>query len=220
MVKYKIDLHTHSILSYDGGISRQEYISAINDKSLDYIAITDHNEIDFALKLHKEYPKNIIVGEEIMTNDGEIIGLFLTKHIPKHFSVPKTIELIKEQGGLVYIPHPFDLLRAGLGEDLLNKHLKDIDIIEVFNARTKLTGFDKTAKKYAEKHNLVSSSSTDAHIYITLGKAYNIVERPISKDNLVLNLKNGDKKEVYATALREKLSPVINVIKNLFRRRR
>lgn len=220
MVKYKIDLHTHSILSYDGGISRQEYISVINDKSLDYIAITDHNEIDFALKLHKEYPKNIIVGEEIMTNDGEIIGLFLTKNVPKHLSVPKTIELIKEQGGLIYIPHPFDLLRAGLGEDLLDKHLKDIDIIEVFNARTKLTGFDETAKKYAKKHNLVSSSSTDAHIYITLGKAYNIVDGPISKDNLVSNLKNGDKKEVYATALREKLSPVINVIKNLFRRRR
>jgi len=220
MVKYKIDLHTHSILSYDGGISRQEYINAINDKTLDYIAITDHNEIDFALKLNRDYPKNIIVGEEIMTNDGEIIGLFLTKLIPKHLSVPKTIELIKEQGGLVYIPHPFDLLRAGLGRDLLEKYLKEIDIIEVFNARTKLTGFDKTAKKYAEKQNLVSSSSTDAHIYLTLGKAYNIVDGPISKDNLVLNLRSGDKKEVYATALKEKFAPVINVILNLFRRRR
>jgi predicted metal-dependent phosphoesterase TrpH len=220
MVKYKIDLHTHSILSYDGGISRQEYIDALKNNTLDYIAITDHNEIDFALKLNKEYPENIIVGEEVMTNDGEIIGLFLTKHIPKHLSVPHTIELIKEQGGLVYIPHPFDLLRAGLGEDLLNKHLKDIDIIEIFNARTKLTGFDKTAKKYAEKHNLVSSSSTDAHIYITLGKAYNIVDGPVLKDNLISRLKDGDRKEVYATALKEKLSPVINVIKNIFRKRR
>ena len=219
MIKYKVDLHTHSILSYDGGISRQEYIKAINDKSLDYIAITDHNEIDFALKLHKEYPNTIIVGEEIMTNDGEIIGLFLTKLIPKHLSVPKTIKLIKEQGGLVYIPHPFDLLRAGLGEDLLKRYLKEIDIIEVFNARTKLTGFDKTAQKFANKYNLVSSSSTDAHIYITLGRAYNIVDTSITKDNLVAELKTGGKKEVYATALREKFSPVINVIKNLFRRR-
>ena len=128
-MKYKIDLHTHSILSYDGGISRQEYINALNNKILDCIAITDHNEIDFALNLYKDFPKNIIVGEEIMTNDGEIIGLFLKKLIPKHLSVIKTIELIKEQNGLVYIPHPFDLMRAGIGEDLLKKHIKDIDTL-------------------------------------------------------------------------------------------
>jgi predicted metal-dependent phosphoesterase TrpH len=218
-MKYKIDLHTHSILSYDGGISRKEYIDTLTSGKLDYIAITDHNKIDFALELAKELPEKIIVGEEIMTKDGEIIGLYLNKLIPKHLSVKKTIELIREQNGLVYIPHPFDLLRAGLGEELLLKHIDDIDLIETFNARTKLKSFNKRAKDFAKQHNLISVSSTDAHIYITLGRAYNIVEKQITKENLVACIKDAEKKETYATALRERYAPVINVIKNLFRKR-
>jgi len=218
-MKYKIDLHTHSILSYDGGISRQEYIDALEKKVLDYIAITDHNEIDFALKLSKEYPDKIIVGEEIMTDDGEIIGLFLNKLIPKHLSVKKTLDLIRDQNGLVYIPHPFDLMRAGLGKDLLKAHLSDIDIIETFNARAKLKMFDKSAKDFSIQNKLVSSSSTDAHIYLTLGRAYNVVEGPVNKDNLVEMLRASGNKEEYANAFREKFAPTINVIKHLFRKR-
>jgi hypothetical protein len=231
-MKYKIDLHTHSILSYDGGISKQEYIDAINANTLDYIAITDHNKIAFAQELAKEFPKNIIIGEEIMTNDGEIIGLFIKDLIPKHLSVSKTIELIREQNGIVYIPHPFDLMRAGLGLDLLKKYLKQIDIIETFNARTKFSTFDKKAKEFALKNNLIASSSTDAHIYLTLGRAYNIVDGEgeaseksaskeifLSNENLLVGLKNGNRKEEYAASIREKFAPTINVFLNLFRKR-
>ncbi|MDA1317355.1 MAG: hypothetical protein O3B87_05045, partial [bacterium] len=104
-MKYKIDLHTHSVLSHDGGISELEYKSVLDAHILDFVAITDHNQIEFALQMHEQFPEKIIVGEEIKTNEGDIIGLFLTKLISPGLSSKKTVELIKDQDGLVYIPH-------------------------------------------------------------------------------------------------------------------
>src|SRR5580658_33632 len=102
----KIDLHTHSVASPDGGIMADKYRECLELGKLDYIAITDHNSIDFALNLRTEFERKIIVGEEILTSEGEIIGLFLSELVPPNLSPIETIELIKRQGGLVYVPHP------------------------------------------------------------------------------------------------------------------
>src|SRR5258706_6823038 len=112
----KIDLHTHSIFSPDGGITEKEYEEIISKKILDVIAITDHNRIGFAQKMQKKLGKSIIVGEEIWTSDGELIGLFLTKEIKPHLSLRETLKAIHDQDAIAYVPHPLDIFRKGIGE--------------------------------------------------------------------------------------------------------
>src|SRR6266576_5491693 len=105
--RYKIDLHTHSIISQDGGITASQYEKILQAGVLDCIAITDHNETSFARIMHKKLGDRIIIGEEISTPEGEIIGLFLTETIPGGIRLDEAIASIKHQGGLVYLPHPF-----------------------------------------------------------------------------------------------------------------
>lgn len=109
--KYKIDLHTHSIISHDGGLTAQQYTKLIESKMLDYIAITDHNETQFARIMQQKLGSKIIIGEEIATTEGEIIGLHLKQTIPKGMTPEETVRAIKQQNGLVYIPHPFEIFK-------------------------------------------------------------------------------------------------------------
>src|SRR5215467_13245977 len=103
--RYTIDLHTHSIISQDGGITASQYEKVLQSGMLDCIAITDHNETSFARIMQKKLGDRIIVGEEIETTEGEIIGLYLHETIPGGISVDEAIASIKHQGGLVYVPH-------------------------------------------------------------------------------------------------------------------
>lgn len=168
----KLDLHTHSLLSHDGGISMEEYKKALSTGRLDCIAITDHNEIDFALAAHKKFGKAIIVGEEIKTTEGEIIGLFLSERIERGLSVVDTIRAIKEQKGLVSIPHPTDMRRSAVSWDTIQHILPDIDIFETFNARMFQLGYEERLRKFAEKHSLSQTAVSDSHSYAELGSTY------------------------------------------------
>src|SRR6266852_4695389 len=104
----KVDLHTHSQASLDGGLSAADYHNMLaQDNGLQCVAVTDHNSIAFAQKLQAELGERIIVGEEITTAEGEIIGLYLKKTVPGGRSLAETVRSIKEQDGLVYVPHPF-----------------------------------------------------------------------------------------------------------------
>ncbi|MCA9330415.1 PHP domain-containing protein, partial [Candidatus Saccharibacteria bacterium] len=116
---YKVDLHTHSQASPDGGITAEQYAHVLSTGLLDMIAITDHNSIAYAQEVQKQLGDKIIVGEEIMTNDGEIVGLFLTQVIEPGLSAQETCRRIKAQHGLVYIPHPFETVRKGLHPEKL-----------------------------------------------------------------------------------------------------
>ena len=104
----KADLHVHSEYSPDSESSLVDIIEHCTAKGINCIAITDHNEIAGAIELKNIAPFTVIVGEEILSSSGEIIGLFLTEHIPAQLSAEETIRRIKDQGGLVLIPHPFD----------------------------------------------------------------------------------------------------------------
>lgn len=209
---FKIDLHTHSVLSRDGGLARSDYARLFEKKLLDFIAITDHNETAFARKMNREFGEKIIIGEEITSLEGEIIGLFIKETIPPRLSAKQTAEMIRDQGGLVYIPHPFEKLRHGISEETLVKILDRTDIIEVFNARARFRGAAKKAIKFARDYNLASASSSDSHCRLGIGSSYSIVHFAPDAKNFPGLLANGSLIKHYAPIL-SYLCPAINKIK-------
>lgn len=181
----KVDLHTHSMASPDGGITPKQYIKVLEDKVLDTLAITDHNSIIAALELHKLFPKNVIVGEEIMSTKGELIGLFLSKLIDKGMTALATAQAIREQGGLVYIPHPFETLRSGLDETTLDALAEYVDIVEIHNGRAVFQNKGPQAAMWAKLNRKAVAASSDAHGYKGLGTTYSTLPEAPSAENLV-----------------------------------
>lgn len=211
--KYKIDLHSHSIISYDGGISKKKYKKLLDTKILDFIAITDHNEIRFAKAMQADLGPQIIVGEEIRTLDGEIIGLFLNNKIESGKSALETVGDIHFQGGVVYIPHPFESKRSSLSEDTIKEIIGQVDIIEVFNARGKFRGKPDDAKDFALTNNIAMASSSDSHCFMGAGTAFNVLKSEPTQKNLVNLLKKAKYEKTYAPII-SYLCPAINKIKN------
>lgn len=188
MNQFYLDLHTHSIVSYDGGIEASQYEKILNKNFV--VAVTDHNEVSFAKSLHEKLGSKIIVGEEILTRDGEIIGLFLGKKIEKNLSVEEAIEQIRSQSGLVYIPHPLEKSRRGLSVSVLEKIANSIDIIEVFNGRLREPWLLKKAEMFALKYKIAQVSSSDAHGIRGVGNSFSIVNQLPTRDNLLDLLQN------------------------------
>jgi hypothetical protein len=182
---FKVDLHTHSVASPDGGISANQYAHALATGLLDVIAVTDHDQIDFALRLQGELGDRIIVGEEIMTNSGEIVGLHLTSHIKPGLSPLETVKQIKEQNGVVYIPHPFETVRKGLPADVLEELVDYIDIIEVCNGRAFLQNRHTKSAIFAKLHRLRAAASSDAHGIKGPGKTYNQTKEIPTRETLL-----------------------------------
>lgn len=188
---YKIDLHTHSVASHDGGISAEQYARVLSTNLLDVIAVTDHNRIDFALRLQESLGDRIIVGEEIMTTGGELIGLYLTERIRPGLSPLETITQIKEQGGLVYVPHPFESIRKGLHPGTLEELLDYLDIIEVCNGRAFLQNRHAQTVIWAKLNHIIGAASSDAHGVRGLGKTYTRVKKLPAADDLVETIAAG-----------------------------
>ncbi|MFC1906092.1 PHP domain-containing protein [Chloroflexota bacterium] len=170
----KADLHVHSEYSPDSESSLADIIDHCNARGINCIAITDHNETAGAVELKKIAPFTVIIGEEIQTSSGEIIGLFLTERIPPQLSAEVTVKRIKDQGGLVLIPHPFDryFRPSAITREALEAIISDIDIIEVFNAHTVIRSDSGKALKFAQKHSLLASAGSDAHLVSEIGNAY------------------------------------------------
>lgn len=185
---YKVDLHTHSTSSPDGGITAAQYKQILSTGALDYIAITDHNRIDTAFVLNKELGDRIIIGEEIMTTKGEIIGLYLQTAVPPNLTPLETIKRIKDQHGLVYIPHPFETLRKGLHPADLEDIADFIDIMEVYNGRAVLQDRSQQAAVWAKLNAVAGVASSDAHGVKGLGKTYTQIHEAPNQDNLLTQL--------------------------------
>lgn len=181
----KIDLHTHSEASPDGGIKLEQYIEALEDGLLDYVAVTDHDSIALAVHLNKQFPDKVIVGEEIMSTDGELIGLFLTSKIEPGQTALKTALAIKAQKGLVYIPHPFETVRHGLQANVLDEIAMHIDIIEVHNGRALLQNHGPKVATWAKLNRAMVAASSDAHGVKGLGTTYTIIQKAPTSKNLV-----------------------------------
>lgn len=187
----RIDLHTHSTDSPDGGISRLQYQRALHSGMLDVVAVTDHNSIYFAKLLQKEFGNRVIVGEEIMTTGGEIIGLYLEEAVPKGLSPLDTVQRIKQQEGLVYIPHPFETVRSGISMQDLDAIASYVDILEIYNGRAVFQNKSKQAVVWARMHRVAGAASSDAHGYRGLGKAYSVIAHEPTKDTLLSLLGSG-----------------------------
>lgn len=182
---YKVDLHTHSTASPDGGITFEQYEKLFEDGLLDYVAVTDHNSIALAFELHQQFPDKVIVGEEIMSTQGELIGLFLTSVIPAEKSAYETAKAIKAQGGLVYIPHPFETVRHGISKEVLDSIADEVDIIEVQNGRAVFQNEGPAATTWAKLNRVVMAASSDAHGYKGLGTTYTTLSEAPTVRNLV-----------------------------------
>lgn len=212
---YKVDLHTHSIDSPDGGITSAQYRHVLSTGLLDCIAITDHGSIAFAKKLRDEVGDKIIVGQEIMTSDGEIIGLYLKEKVPAKLTPIDAIKAIKEQDGLVYVPHPLETRRHGLQINILDELTDDIDIIEVGNGRSLLQYRYTQMLVWANLNHVAIAASSDAHGKVGLGHTYTSVTEIPTKSTL-LKLLLGGTPNVKRPTVRALLYPKYNRAKGRY----
>jgi len=173
----KADLHTHTYFSPDSLTSPDKYVQTCLQRGINCVAVTDHNDIGGALAVEKLASFRVIIGEEVESSEGEIMGLFLQEKVPAELSPEETVRRIKEQGGLVCIPHPFDRFRGEhLAEAALMRVLPQVDIIEALNSRTILRRDNERAARFAQEHGLAMSAGSDAHSTRELGRA--CVEMP------------------------------------------
>lgn len=212
---YKIDLHTHSTASPDGALTAEDYRQMLTSGNLDMIAVTDHDTIAFAVELQRQLGNKIIVGEEIKTTEGEIIGLYLKKQIAPHLTPEATIRQIRQQGGLVYIPHPFETVRQGMPPKTLDRIASDVDIIETANGRAYFQNKSEHARTWAKAHQAAEAASSDAHGRIGWGRTYTIVRELPAKDSLVSLTARG-KYIARRVGFRGILYPKLNRLKKKF----
>jgi predicted metal-dependent phosphoesterase TrpH len=167
------DLHLHTSWSHDCSIDVDELLDHAEAQGLGAIAVTDHNVFggaQEAVERARGRRLTVIPGEEIKTADqGEVIGLFLREEIPRGMSFGETIAAIRAQGGLVYVPHPFDRLHAIPEPATLHRHLAEIDVLEVYNARLLFEAYNDEALRFARKYNLTPGAGSDAHVLAGVG---------------------------------------------------
>jgi predicted metal-dependent phosphoesterase TrpH len=167
------DLHLHTSWSHDCSIDVDELLDHAEAQGLGAIAVTDHNVFGGAHEAAERARGRrlvVIPGEEIKTADqGEVIGLFLREEIPRGMSFGETVAAIRAQGGLVYLPHPFDRMHAIPEPATLHRHLAEIDVLEVYNARLLFEAYNEEALRFARKYNLTPGAGSDAHVLAGVG---------------------------------------------------
>jgi predicted metal-dependent phosphoesterase TrpH len=190
-----VDLHCHTSASFDSLASPRAVVAAAAARGLTHLAITDHERIDGALEARAIVPPGltVIVGEEIRTLAGDLVGLFLERPVPPGLSAAETIAEIRGQGGLVGIPHPFDRFRGSLLRDAAMASLApDVDWVETWNARL-VGGGNRRASEMALEAGAPGVAVSDAHTTVEIGIAYTIVRGPIrTADELLAALPSAE----------------------------
>ncbi|MFI4990811.1 MAG: PHP-associated domain-containing protein [Solirubrobacterales bacterium] len=174
-----VDLHMHTDHSHDCATPVEVLLATARAQGLGAIAVTDHNEISGALEARRQAaesdahpPVKVIVGEEVKTaGQGEVIGLFIEQKIPRGLTLEETVAEIKRQGGVVYVPHPFDRMHSVPDYEHLLRILDDVDAIEVFNPRVAIGAFNDEAVRFAAKYRLPAGAGSDSHVAQGLGSA-------------------------------------------------
>jgi predicted metal-dependent phosphoesterase TrpH len=214
-----IDLHCHTRASFDSLANPDAVLQAAASRGLTHLAITDHDRIDAALTARDSLPQGltVIVGEEIKSADGDMIALFLHNVVPPGLSAIETIAAIREQGGLVGIPHPFDA-RRGFGrrgtdlESIADK----IDWIEAYNARVFGSSANEKAALFAVGHNLPGVAASDSHTVLEVGVAYNILAGdPSTPEGLLAALASVDMRPGRASYYVRAWTPLAKIVQSL-----
>jgi len=169
----KADLHIHTKYSLDCDTTLEKIIKRCNELKINCIAIADHGTAEGGLAMQKIAPFKVIVAEEILTTEGEIMGMFLKETIPSGITPREVIKRIREQGGLVNIPHPFETIRgSALKDRVIDEIAQDIDLMEVLNSRSPFPTNSNKARDFAAKHGIPGSAGSDAHTIYEIGNAY------------------------------------------------
>ncbi|MBN1690226.1 MAG: PHP domain-containing protein [Dehalococcoidia bacterium] len=203
----RADLHIHTRQSIDSYMTYEQLIAACQANDINCIGVADHGTTLGALELSKIAPFKIIICEEVRTPDGEIMGMFLQEDIPDKIPLDEAVKRIRDQGGLICIPHPYDLVRpSALRKTKVLEKLADIvDIIEVYNSRSLFPGTEKRALSLARRHGRLISAGSDAHSPSELGYAIVEMQDFTGPQEFLASLKN-------ATIHSRKSSPLIHFL--------
>src|SRR5437868_222562 len=190
------DLHLHTSWSHDCSIEVDDLLDHAEAEGLGAIAVTDHNVFGGALEAaERARGRRIVVvpGEEVKTaGQGEVIGLFLREEIPRGLSFAETVAAIRAQGGLVYVPHPFDRLHAIPDPATLHRHLAEIDVLEVYNARLLFETYNDEAVRFARKYNLTVGAGSDAHVLQGVGTGAVRMRRFDGPEEFLVSLRSAE----------------------------
>jgi predicted metal-dependent phosphoesterase TrpH len=181
----RVEFHSHTNRSKDSLTTPEDLLDACYRKKIDRIVITDHNTIAGALRARDQDPERVIVGEEIMTQEGEILAAFVQEEIPPGLAPMEAITRLREQNAFVSVSHPFDKLRDGHWElDSLLDIMPHVDAIETYNSRNMWPSGNKQAKKFADKHRLPGTVGSDAHTAYEIGKATMLLQQFVDANSL------------------------------------
>jgi len=186
-------MHMHTEYSRDSRVPLAEFAELARKAQLGAVCITDHDTVEGGLRLRETDPGlQVIVGEEITTTDGELVGLYLEKKVASGLTAEHTIDLIHEQGGLAYVPHPFSRnRRRHLRRSVLERVAPKLDVVEVFNAREVATSSNVRALEFAREHDLPGGVGSDSHRPIEIGRAYVDVAPFVTPQELLAALREG-----------------------------
>ncbi len=169
---HRLEFHCHTIYSRDCLVRVEKLLETCQRKGIDRIVITDHNNARGAFLAQQLDPERVIVGEEILTQRGELLAAFLQEEVPKGLPPLETINILRDQGAFISVAHPFDHLRSGHWQlDDLLEIAPLVDAIEIFNARSMSPDFNRQAEEFANEHNMLGTVGSDAHAAFELGRA-------------------------------------------------
>jgi predicted metal-dependent phosphoesterase TrpH len=169
----RLDFHCHTVYSKDSLTSPEALLCVCRRKGIDRVVVTDHNTIQGALEAQKLDPERVIVGEEIMTEQGELLAAFVSEEVPRRLPALETIRRLREQGAFISVSHPFDFTRNGSWKLAdLEEIAPLVDAIEVFNARCLRASFNRQAEAFASAHRLAGTAGSDGHAACEIGAAY------------------------------------------------
>jgi predicted metal-dependent phosphoesterase TrpH len=215
-VRYFVDLHCHTSASFDCLASPGSQVKAAASRGLTHLAITDHDRIEGALRARDAAPDGltIIVGEEVKTLDGDLIALFLERAVAPGRPARETIAEVREQGGLVGIPHPFDRYRGSMLKDSRLEGIGQlVDWVEAHNARVVGGGGNERAAAFARELGLPGVAASDAHSTLEVGVAFNVVEvDPSTPEGLLAALTNVEIVPGRSSYIVRTLTPISKIV--------
>ena len=181
-MSWQVDLHNHTLWSKDCLTEFETIIRLCQQRGIDRIAITDHNTVEGALAMQEIAPDLVIVGEEIMTTQGEILAYFVRETVPAGLTPEETIRRLRDQGAVISVSHPFDRLRKGAWQEAdLSRIVDQVDAIEIFNARCIFPQDNNLAESFAQQHDVAGTVGSDSHTRLEYGRAMTVM-RPFEND--------------------------------------